>query len=290
MIHRSQLLVRDCGASRSSFNFAAIGSETRRDYAMIGIAEVDEDRYPEHIVHGFICYSNDRAILLHSTDHQKSLGREGQASDLGSLATHNIWPRPDPLYGVGGGGIVLRDCRMPAEPGKKIVLVLAVASLPAGTLKNHHMYEAHGNIGSTTANSLIFDNGRLELTNPVETEIKAGESLATLLKMTLWGWGDEKIAFRSTMDLVTIDQCERIETLQEKPQLTEAERSEYDDLIRSEVGWIFRHTADDKTYQAYRREMVKMRPRSRWDSVITKIEQEEEGRIAAEIIRRLLPA
>lgn len=290
MIHRSQLLVREFGASRSSFNAAPIGTETRRDYAMIGIAEVDEGRYPEHIVHGFVCYPCNGTVILHSTDHQRSLGRESQACDLGSLATHNIWPRPDPLFGVGGGGIVFRDCRMPSEPGKKIMLVLAIASLPAGTLKHHHLYEAKGNIASTTANGLVFDHGRLELTDPVETQIRMGENLATLLKIPLWGWGAEKVAFRSTMDLATLDQCERIETLQENYERTEAEQSEYDQLMRSEVGWIFRHTANDETYQAYRREMVKERPRSRWDSIITETEQQEEGRLAAKILQRLLPA
>src|SRR3546814_3625968 len=92
--------------------------------------------------------------------------------------------RPDPLFGIGGGGILFRDCRMPAPDGRKISLILAVASLPRGTLKNHHIYELTG-----TAEQ----NGSFALANPVDSEIPYGESLNSLLKLPLWGWGDEKV-------------------------------------------------------------------------------------------------
>src|SRR3546814_11603381 len=81
--------------------------------------------------------------------------------------------RPDPLFGIGGGGILFRDCRMPAPDGRKIVLVLAVASLPAGTLLNHHIYDLTGN---------AENKGAFILSNPVDSEIPMGESLSTLLK------------------------------------------------------------------------------------------------------------
>src|SRR3546814_8190518 len=59
----------------------------------------------------------------------------------------------------------------------------------------------------------LFRSGAFILSNPVDSEIPMGESLSTLLKLPLWGWGDEKIGFVSTMDLPTIDECMRYEAL-----------------------------------------------------------------------------
>src|SRR3546814_16930663 len=93
---------------------------------------------------------------------------------------------------------------MPAPDGRKIVLVLAVASLPAGTLLNHHIYDLTGN---------AENKGAFILSNPVDSEIPMGESLSTLLKLPIRGWGDEKLGFVWTMALPTIDECMRYDAL-----------------------------------------------------------------------------
>src|SRR3546814_9507645 len=86
-----------------------------------------------------------------------------------------------------------------------------------------------------------------------------GESLSTLLKLPLWGWGDEKIGFVSTMDLPTIDECMRYEALNMLDGRTPEQDAELEAIRRSEVGWIFRYSSTDETYQAYRRELLKAR-------------------------------
>src|SRR3546814_2149857 len=107
--------------------------------------------------------------LFRSDFYQRAAFSRG--CDLGGLVNETEWPRPDPLFGIGGGGILFRDCRMPAPDGRKIVLVLAVASLPAGTLLNHHIYDLTGN---------AENKGAFILSNPVDSEIPMGESLSTL--------------------------------------------------------------------------------------------------------------
>src|SRR3546814_4519805 len=144
MIYRGQLLVRDCGASRKTYSSDTIGTEFRRDYAFVGLAEVEKRRYPEHFIRGFLQSGSLSDLRFQTTDfYQRAAFSRG--CDLGGLVNETEWPRPDPLFGIGGGGILFRDCRMPAPDGRKIVLVLAVASLPAGTLLNHHIYDLTGN-------------------------------------------------------------------------------------------------------------------------------------------------
>src|SRR3546814_11104463 len=61
MIYRGQLLVRDCGASRKTYSSDTIGTEFRRDYAFVGLAEVEIRRYPAHFIRGFL----QRGSLTH---------------------------------------------------------------------------------------------------------------------------------------------------------------------------------------------------------------------------------
>src|SRR3546814_20092303 len=72
------------------------------------------------------------------------------------------------------------------------------------SLRNNQIYDLTGN---------AENKGLFILSNPVDTEIPMGESLSTMLKLPLWGSGDEKIGFVSTMDLPTIDECMRYEAL-----------------------------------------------------------------------------
>src|SRR3546814_2653380 len=90
MIHRGQLLVRDCGPSSKSYSSDAIGTEFRHDYAFVGIAEVDAHRYLEHIVRGFLQTSLNADLRFQTTDYCKRIafhrGRsEEHTSELQSL-------------------------------------------------------------------------------------------------------------------------------------------------------------------------------------------------------------
>ncbi len=280
MIHRGQILVRDCGPSRKSYSSDAIGTEFRHDYALVGIAEVDEHRYPEHFVRGFLQNVETAGAHFRTTDHYEAFPIH-PGSDLGCLVRENHWPRPDPLFGIGGGGILFRDCRMTAPCGRKIVLVLAAASLPTGQLLNHHIYDFHGDVEK---------DGSFTLENPVDTEIMFGESLNALLKLPLWGWGKEKVGFVSTMDLPTIDKCMRYEELNLLDIRTPEQDAELEAINKGEVGWIFRSSNIDETYQAYRREMLKIRPNPAWDGVMSQSEQDADSVIASKILKQLLAA
>lgn len=280
MIHRGQLLVRDCGPSSKSYSSDAIGTEFRHDYAFVGIAEVDAHRYLEHIVRGFLQTSLNADLRFQTTDYCKRIAFH-RGSDLGGLVHETKWPRPDPLFGIGGGGILFRDCRMPTPDGRKISLVLAVASFPRGTLKNHHIYELTGS---------AEQNGSFALANPIDSEIPYGESLNTLLKLPLWGWGDEKVGFVSTMDLPTIDECSRYDALSAIENRTPEQEAELETIRKGEVGWIFNSSSNDETYQAYRRKMLQIRPNPAWDSVMTKSEQDADSVLASKVLKQLLAA
>src|SRR3546814_16854762 len=90
-------------------------------------------------IRGFLQSGSLSDLRFQTTDfYQRAAFSRG--CDLGGLVNETEWPRPDPLFGIGGGGILFRDCRMPAPAGRKLVLVLAVASLPAGTLLLHNIH------------------------------------------------------------------------------------------------------------------------------------------------------
>src|SRR3546814_18789349 len=82
-------------------------------------------------------------------------------------------------------------------------------------------------------------------------------SLNSLLKLPLWGWGDEKVGFVSTMDLPTIDECSKYDALSALENRTPEQEAELETIRKGEVGWIFNSSSKDETYQAYRREMLK---------------------------------
>src|SRR3546814_17300291 len=66
--------------------------------------------------------------------------------------------------------------------------------------------------------------------------------------------------------------------------------AELETIRKGEVGWIFNSSSKDETYQAYRREMLKIRPNPAWDSVMTKREQDADGAHASEVLKQLLAA
>src|SRR3546814_7269490 len=90
MIYRGQLLVRDCGASRKTYSSDTIGTEFRRDYAFVGLAEVEKRRYPEHFIRGFLQSGSLSDLRFQTTDFYQraafSRGRsEEHTSELQSL-------------------------------------------------------------------------------------------------------------------------------------------------------------------------------------------------------------
>src|SRR3546814_6547138 len=106
MIYRGQLLVRDCGASRKTYSSDTIGTEFRRDDACVGLAEVEKRRYPEHFIRGFLQSGSLSDLRFQTTDfYQRAAFSRG--CDLGGLVNETEWPRPDPLFGIGGGGMAV---------------------------------------------------------------------------------------------------------------------------------------------------------------------------------------
>src|SRR3546814_7131096 len=94
MIYRGQLLVRDCGASRKTYSSDTIGTEFRRDYAFVGLAEVEKRRYPEYFIRGFLQSGSLSDLRFQTTDfYQRAAFSRG--CDLGGLVNETDWPRSE---------------------------------------------------------------------------------------------------------------------------------------------------------------------------------------------------
>lgn len=290
MIHRGQVIVRDCGPSRKSYSSKSIVEEYRNDYAILGIVEVDADGYPQHVIQEIFHDRTQAEPSFWVNDRKRPFKGEGPGNDIGDLARNTIWPRPNPEFGMGGGGILLRDNRMPARPGRKTCFILGITSLFSGSLLNHHIYDVGGRLDGPSE-AFLSDFGRggaIQLSTPVDSQIEIGLPLSSLMKLPLWGWGEEKVGFISTMDLATIDICSRIEHLMAIGHRTENEQAELDAFMKSDLGWIFSHTHRDEEYRKFREEMLKVRPNRPWDSIMTKSEMEADENLAETIIRRML--
>src|SRR3546814_15561719 len=103
MIYRGQLLVRDCGASRKTYSSDTIGTEFRRDYAFVGLAEVEKRRYPAHFIRGFLQRGSLSDLSFQTTDfYQRSPLRRG--CDLAGLVHETTCPPPHTQFRTGGAG------------------------------------------------------------------------------------------------------------------------------------------------------------------------------------------
>lgn len=183
-----------------------------QNYSLIGIVEVPQDSFPEHVMHGLCVLQSHGKLSLKLTDYSAELPGGGKAKEFGNLSLDPIWPISEGIYDFadGEGGITFRDTRMPARPGYKIAYALAVLTVTNAEILHHHIYAVDGTIEKSADQYNYAKTGLLVLTVPRETEIPAGLNLSQLLKLPLWGWNTKKVAFRSTMDLQTIDLCDKL--------------------------------------------------------------------------------
>lgn len=286
MIKRGQILVREIGRSSNSWGNGAL-TDPRTDYAMIGILEVPSVSYDQHWVRGFIGHEVDGHFCLIFTEFLRPL-QLGGAQDLGSLATQSIWPRPHVVSQYGGGGLVLRNTRAPAANGRRIVFVLAVASLRPGALKHHHLYEVHGSAGYWPSTPDSNNPGCFELFNPTFVDGLDGEAFTNLLKKPLWGWEVEPYAFVSTLDLRSIDKVHEIQSLLDKPDRTPAEENQLAVLLRTDAGSVFSVSAREADYAEFRRQMNAEMGPLRWDAVLSASQLAQRDAVASRIVRSLL--
>ena len=283
MPKRAQILVWDMGPAAC---YSSPGDE-RRNYGGVGIVEVGRGAYDQHVMRGFVATGS---ASFQMTDFTRDITKDIECCDIGTAFTQQIWPRPHVLSGLGGGGIFFRKTRMPASYDCEIMLVALIATLPAGTLLDKHMYGLEGHIGRWPSHDLYGTvPGAVSLTNPVDMSdsFVPGNNLGQQLKEPQWGWGEEKVGFISTLDLKSIDQCILIQNLQAKDNPTTEDQAKLEKLMHTEPGRMLSSSQRDEKYARFREEYVKRVGLLRWDGVETASEVAARGKIASEVIKEL---
>lgn len=281
MTIRGQLIVWDMRAEpKSDFKIT--------NYAGVGIVEAPTGTLPEHQMHGFIGLADrDGGLLLPPTGHMRDISTDVRAHEIGYTVTNPIWPRPSPASGVNGGGFYFRRTRMPAPIGREILMIAIVATLDSGELANNHRYDLSANARPL---GLPGHGLALKLTKAenLDDQIETGQSLAQLLKNPIWGWNAEKFGFVSTMDLQTIDECQRYDDLISEQKPSAEQQAEIEELNHTEAGWILCNHRHDVKFAHFTQQMNDHEPPYRWDGFVTAASEQRREKIAKTIIQRLM--
>lgn len=208
-IRRGRVFIRRLGDTTRNWRDAG-RRPAGHAYGMVGVVEVDDailwDREKSH---GFACLvSGSSGRLSFSGTSESPQYRDDVAfSEIDSFLTTMDFPRASEVHealGWGSGGMVLRDTRGPSSPGTTLATTAIAMCLPEPILPDAHMasFEVSGDGTPTTA--------KLRVENPCALKTN-GINLAQVLKLPLWGWGDEPFGFSSTMRLDSIDLCTKVQ-------------------------------------------------------------------------------
>lgn len=282
-IRRAQLFVRDCGeASRDwrSDHTASSGNA----YAMIGVAEIDDKaRWKRDAVHDFGSMITSFGGIMSFEGAPRPLEPHTASCDLSSASLEYEFRNAGDIHralGYSGGGMILRDTRMPSVAGTSIVAVMMCVCLPKGTLPDAHMLSM--TVESRAGEPTRPGTGRLEVAGPCSIETR-GMSLCQVHKSPLWGWGPEPRGFASLMRLDMVDMASRLQELMVD-----------DDADPDEIARLRRITGHavqdnkDRMYASFRRSMAKdglLRP---WDETPTASEVQTRGQNVARLVEVLL--
>ena len=286
-IHRARFYIRHCGTSRSSCSAYSIKDE-RDDFALIGTVEVEEnDSYADQMMMPFIAHCRASSLDFIFTGAPYPISPDYALSDLGGLATEEIWSRPDALSGLMGGSLLLRRTRAPAPTGRSVMTALIVASLPAGSLHDGHLIEGQGNAGLEHF-PVKQQRLALNLHTGKPADLPLGVSLSQILKLPFWGWESEHYAFRSTLGLEIIDACTTIGRLRAADHLTEEELDELARIEGSAIRFIVQNTAQDPKYAEFKKRIVAECGPAQWDAVDTAEMLKERDALADRVMREIL--
>jgi len=279
-IRRGRVFVRRLGDTKRNWRLPS-GRTAGCTYGMVGVVEIDDAApWARERAHGFACLMGTSGRLMFSGASDRPRYEEDVSfSEIDSFLTGMEFPRASEVHeamGWGAGGMVLRDTRGPSSPGTTLATIAIAMCLPDACLPDGHMasFEATGGETPTTA--------RLRLEEPCAMTTN-GVNLAQVLKMPLWGWGDEPFGFSSTMRLDSIDLCTRVQDAMIAGDLTVEESHR----LRSSVQHCVQDNSDP-VFAAFRRRAAAdglVRP---WDSTMTASEMLSKDKASEILIGELL--
>lgn len=293
-MRRGRVFVRQGPKSRANWKSASKAEDVRHDYVMVGVFELDADSAHEQslirpfladFVQGTLRVGFQHGTLPPSPEHREC--------DMGDLALQDVWPRPAPETGMGGGGLMLRDTRAPSAPGTRIMTGIMVMSLREGP-PDASIIDLEGEIGgwpkSEGSRSGYIVSTAIDSSRPGYMN---GMPLNSILKEPIWGWGEEPFGFMSTMDLGIIDQCERFDRIRRSVEgkdpdaIDGAARVELLSMKNSSLSWIVTSSDKDEKFQIFKRKMRERGLVTRRDGVRTVSEEAAFSNAAREILMEM---
>jgi hypothetical protein len=223
-------------------------------YSVAGILEVKKGKLATEVVHPFTCFSDEHPDGFVMMPPAKPPGDYPyDAVDIGSLITQSFWTVP--VLNIEGGSIFTRRTRMPAADGCEILMFAGVLKLKGRPLDETVIHELGPSSRVDSELELLgvtaFD---VVSRRPCpDLEKMKGNSFNELLKLPIWGFGDEPAGFRSTMSLDVIDQCIEMEELRIAGETTlSSERMAFLDAgIAGEIIGTRAVRKDDAQFQLY---------------------------------------
>lgn len=282
-IRRGRVFIRSLGTPTADWR--ASGADRRtggQAYGMVGIVEVDDaapwERERSHRFAGLLSGHGGSIVFDGRTDAAE-YEEDVSFSEIDSFITRMRFPRADEIHealGWSGGGMVLRDTRGPASPGTTLATVAIAVCLPEPVLPDAHMA------------SIVVEGVDRPRSARIEVEGACGLPtnglhLGQVLRMPLWGWGDEPFGFASTMRLDSIDACTKVQDamIAGDPSKEESFR------LRASVQHCVQDNSDP-IFSAFRRRAAAeglVRP---WDATMTASEMLAKDKASEILIGELL--
>lgn len=246
--------------------------ETVGKAAMVGFVEM-EGQVDDEMVHGVAMLGNGDGITLTATGTRLAPEYDFTDCDIDAILRSHSWPRPEVASGMDGGGLLLRRTRVASGSGTIFILI---GLMSTDALRDQTMVQIAGDAegvmvvwAETCARSLKTN----------------GSTLSQVLKLPMWGWGEEPWGIVCTLNLATIDECRRYEELLAGEP--EKEPGEREALERGRPGSVFYCSRTDSSYQRFKAEWLRRYGPAEWDGVHTASDQAEGERRATEIVRAL---
>lgn len=280
-IRRGRVFIRRLGRTTGTWSAGAT-RPSGCGYGMVGVVEIDDATpWKRERAHGFSCLVSGfgGTLSFSGRDTGPSYDQDLSCSEMDSFLTSMDFPRAGDVHGAlgwGAGGMVLRDTRGPSSPGTTLAVVAIGLCLPEYALPDAHM--ASFVVGGDEAPNVA----RLKVEGPCPL-VTNGTQLSQVHRMPLWGWGDEKFGFTSTLRLDVIDRCTRLEAMMiEGTASTEELRR-----LQREVQMAVQDNSDPMFAEFRRRAAAEgmVRP---WDSVLTESEIMTKDQAVDIIVKQLL--
>lgn len=256
--------------------------------ALFGIAEVDAGSVREDVVHGFATVSGAPFTLV-GTGFTNDLADDPydytRIDSVDGILRAQIWAKPKAETGLRGGSMMFRRTRAPAAPGRETMIVVGAMTVDPGTYGDATLHDLAGCLPT-----MGDEGGWIQVTGsrpcPFPTN---GSCPSQILQQPIWGWDGEPWGLFSTLRLDTQEICMEILRLRhgrDTVGLHDREAARLAELERHDAASIV--TTRDREYDRFRREMIARHGHQRWDRVRTRADNDEESRIAGDIVRAMM--